>query len=608
MSAARRRKAKRPARRASSEQTPRKKIESGQRAGRDDLELKSYEVGALPLVNKLLARMQLAEILAEHLPPDDPRTELPTVSALLVLLRNVLLAREPIYGVAEWAARFAPDLLDLWDDEVALLHDDRLGRCLDRLFAGAGPEMILAVVRHVVSEFGVGLEELHNDSTTVSFYGAYEEAAKEGQRHGRSTPAITWGHSKDHRPDLKQLLYTLTISEDGGVPIYFTTASGNVVDDRTHRQTWDLLHTLVGRPGFLYVADCKLASSENLTYIASRGGRFVTVMPRTYKEDGVFRARLRASASSVTWRALYDVTGTDSELLDRLSTSTDEMVSSDGYRLLWYHSTRKAALDAATRNRWLQQASAALAELQERLAGPRTRFRQRAQVEQAVTRILEEHEVAAWLAVRIEERPRETFRQATPGRPTESTRYVKQKRPAYAIFWELQHEALAEAARDDGVFPLLTNDRTFDAEQVLRAYKRQPLIEKRFSQFKTDFAVAPVYLKNVARIQGLLTLYFLVLLTQTLLERELRRAMAQADVPSLPIYPEGRPCTRPTTCRIVELFAPIQRHVMRRLPGDDAASLNTTGTEDDKVLVTTLTPAQRKILRLLGLTPADYGH
>jgi Group II intron, maturase-specific domain len=141
----------------------------------------------------------------------------------------------------------------------------------------------------------------------VSFYGAYEDAEKEGRQHGRPTPAITWGHSKDHRPDLKQLLYTLTISEDGGVPVYFTTASGNVVDDRTHCQTWDLLHTLVGRPEFLYVADCKLASSENLNHIASRGGRFVTVLPRTYKEDGVFRARLRESPSSVTWRKLYAV-------------------------------------------------------------------------------------------------------------------------------------------------------------------------------------------------------------------------------------------------------------------------------------------------------------
>jgi hypothetical protein len=70
----------------------------------------------------------LAEILAEHLPTDDPRTELPTVCALLVQLRNVFIAREPVYRVAERAARFRPDLLDLWDDEVALWHDHRPGR------------------------------------------------------------------------------------------------------------------------------------------------------------------------------------------------------------------------------------------------------------------------------------------------------------------------------------------------------------------------------------------------------------------------------------------------------------------------------------------------
>ena len=177
--------------------------------------------------------------------------------------------------------------------------------------------------------------------------------------------------------------------------------------------------------------------------------------------------------------------------------------------------------------------------------------------------------------------------------------------------WELQHDALVEVERDDGVFPLLSNDRTFDATEVLRAYKRQPLIEKRFSQFKTDFGVAPVYLKNVARIQGLLTMYFLVLLTQTLLERELRRAMARAELPSLPLYPEGRPCTRPTTYRIVELFAPIQRHVVRRPEADQSASPQTTAAAEedgDPVLVTTLTPVQAEIIRLLGLTPANYGH
>jgi transposase len=298
---------------------------------------------------------------------------------------------------------------------------------------------------------------------------------------------------------------------------------------------------------------------------------------------------------------LYDVTNGEGELHDRYSVSGDEMVSGDGYRLLWFHSTRKAELDDLTRNRRIQRALSELTDLQTRLAGPRTRFRQRAKVEEAVTRILEQHAVTPWLTVRIEERNQESYRQASPGRPTKDTQYVKQTQPGYALAWTLERTALTEAQREDGVFPLLTNDRSFDAEQVLRAYKRQPLIEKRFSQLKTDFAVAPVYLKNVTRIQGLLAIYFLVLLTQTLLERELRRAMARAELASLPLYPEGRPCTRPTASKILELFEPIQRHELRRLTAEPDAD------EEAQILVTALTPVQRQILQLLGLKPADYG-
>jgi transposase len=582
---------------------PRRPREPGQQAGAGGFELRSYQVGALPLVNRLLERMRLREILSEHLPADDSRTQLPTVSAVLVLVRNVLLSRQPVYGVAEWAAEFAPDLFDLWPEEVAMLHDDRLGRALDRLFDSVGPELILAVVRQVVQEFAVSLDELHNDSTSISFFGAYEGAEKESTQRGRATHALTWGHSKDHRPDLKQLLYILTISEDGGVPVYFTTASGNQTDDRTHLQTWDLLQQLVGRPEFLYVADCKLASSENLSHIATRGGRFVTVLPRTHQEDEQFRARLRQSPTGVVWQPLYDVLDKDGQLLDRFSVCAEAMTSSDGYRLLWYHSTRKAQLDTLARNRRLQRAWAELADLQARLTGPRTRYRQRVKVEQAVARILEDADLAAWLRVTIEEQGQDSYRQARPGRPSKDTPYRKETRTAYSLAWELDQQLLSEAEREDGVFPLLTNDRTFDAEQVLRAYKRQPLIEKRFSQFKTDFAVAPVYLKNVARIQGLLAVYFLVLLLQTLLERELRRAMARGNLPSLPLYPEGRACTRPTTQKIIELFEPIQRHAV--LPATHPGS-----AEDQQplILITTLTPVQRKIVQLLGLKPADYGN
>jgi transposase len=578
-------------------------LEPGHVARGAGQQLRSYLIGGLPIVNRLLERLQLERLLREHLPPDDPRTRLSTARALLVLVRNVLCSRAPIYGVAEWAQRYAPDLLDLWDEQLDQLNDDRLGRCLERLFDTVGPALIMAVVRQAVQEFQLRLDELHNDSTSISFYGAYADAEQEATRRGRPTHALTWGYSKDHRPDLKQLLYLLTITDDGGVPVYFTSASGNVVDDRTHCQTWDLLHELVGRPDFLYVADCKLATTENLNYVAQHGGRFVSVLPATRKEDAEFRRRLRSGPATLTWQPLYEVVdvalhdaGHEQPLVrDRWSVCRDESVSAEGYRLLWFHSTRKVALDEAARARRTQRAIAALTELRDRLHGPRTRFRERGKVETAVAQIVAEFDVGCWLQVEIEQRAKTTYHQARRGRPTADTPYRKEVTQRYTLSWRTDPDAWAVAAAADGVFPLITNARDLTAEQVLRAYKRQPIIEKRFSQLKTDFAVAPVYLKSISRIQGLLAVYFLVLLVQTLLERELRQAMEREEIPSLPLYPEGRACTRPTTPRVLELFEPIQRHVITNADGDP------------EFLVTELNGVQRQVLKLLGVPARSYG-
>jgi transposase len=567
----------------------------GKSAQADGLELRSYEVGALPLLNRIIGRMQLQRTLSEHLPSDDPRTELPTVTALLVLFANLLMAREPVYGVGEWAALFPPDLLGLRQQDLARLHDDRLGRSLDRMFEGIGPTLIMAVVRHVIREFEVSLDELHNDSTTVSFYGAYDEAGQESEQRGRPTHAITWGHSKARRPDLKQLLYILTVTSDGNVPVYFSSASGNTVDDGTHIGTWDLLYELIGHAGFLYVADCKLASSENLSHIATRGGRFVTVLPRGRSEDIAFRQRLRATPSVLKWTLLYGLADDQGHVVDELYVCDDDQIHSEGYRLLWYRSTRKAEQDQSRRARSIQKATAALSDLRDRLRGPRTRFRERSKVEQALAEVLAEAEATSWLVVEIEEQEEATFRQATRGRPSEQTKYLKETRPRFTLTWKLNLEAISEAEREDGVFPLLTNDRKLSATELLQAYKRQPLLEKRFSQFKTDFAVAPVFLKNVSRIQGLLAAYFFALLVQTLLERELRQAMARAGEATLPLYPEARPCARPTTHRLIEVLSSIQRHEVR------------VGDGEPQVMVTKLTKTQRSIIRLLGLDPRTYG-
>ena len=97
-------------------------------------------------------------------------------------------------------------------------------------------------------------------------------------------------------------------------------------------------------------------------------------------------------------------------------------------------------------------------------------------------------------------------------------------------------------------------------------------------------------MKSVTRIQALLAVYFFVLIVQTLLERELRQAMERAKIESLPLYPEDRACRRPTTRKLLDLFDGVQRHEL------------TLAGREPEFMVTQLSPLQKQILKLLGIS------
>lgn len=201
-----------------------------------------------------------------------------------------------------------------------------------------------------------------------------------------------------------------------------------------------------------------------------------------------------------------------------------------------------------------------LAELRQRLISPRSRHRERARVAEAVDAILEKTGTAAWIEVTIEERTEETFRQRRRGRPGADTTYVKQVRKRVELAHRVDRARLDEEARCDGIFPLIANEATMSAKDLLLACKFQPMIEKRFAQLKTESVVAPAFLRELSRIQASLCVYFLPLLVESLLERELRRAMEREGIDSVPLYPEGRACRRPTARKVMDLFEDVQRH------------------------------------------------
>ena len=226
----------------------------------------------------------------------------------------------------------------------------------------------------------------------------------------------------------------------------------------------------------------------------------------------------------------------------------------------------------------------------ERLAGPRTRLRRAADIDFHVKTILEKHHVISYIKVERTVREHHIFKQVRRGRPGPEAKYRKIIKRRFDIEWTIDQEAIAYDHKSDGMYPLITNDRGMSPAQVLEAHKGQPMIEKRFEQIKTVHEIAPVLLKNEGRIEVLFTLYFLALLAQAIIERELRLAMKREKIDELPLYPEQRDCARPTTEQILRLFSLAERHQLIR---------------DGKVVEVFdvhFTDLQRQVLTLFGVS------
>jgi len=558
-----------------------------------DVEVSVEQVAGLPVVNAVLGRLGLDQLLGSYLPEPDARCGLEPARVIAVVVRNLALGRRPLYGLGAWAAAFDPALLGLVGGEAETLNDDRVGRALDEVFLADRASLTTALSLAAIEAFGVSLDELHNDSTSLCLYGAYRDAT--GQpRGGVTPPRPARGHSKDHRPDLKQLVWILTVSADGAVPITHQMLDGNTEDSTTHIATWDTCRAIAGRANFLYIGDRKLATRDNMDHIASRGGRFLTVLPRTRREDEAGRAWL--AAGPIDWAEI-------SRRPAKHKTDPPELwwavpaptCSTEGYRIVWVRSSTKRAHDAAARADRIERARAALGELAAGLASPRCRLKSRVAVEDAAAATIAEAGAARWVRFAVGEDVVSEHRQEKRGRPGPNTRYRRIDRSRFTLSFSTDAARVATDAASDGCFPFVTNDEAMTPAKLLGAYKAQPHLERRHATFKGVIEAVPVELKSDYRIDALGFCLYVALLTHALIERELRRAMTAAGITELPLYYEDRACKSPTAARVLELLDPLARTVVYhhdRLLAVQEPSVN---------------PLQEQLLSLLRIPINPYG-
>lgn len=497
----------------------------------EGFETRFKQVDVLPMVKHYMDKLDLFNLFTKYVPAD-ARNLADHAESLCILTANIICENKPLYKVQEWLSKYSDGLAT---EPVAssLFNDDRLAKALSALFRSDRHSLMTEVSANAISVHKLLTDEIHNDSTTVTFIGKYDTPDPEAVK-------LKLGHNKDFRPDCKQIVFGLNITADGHVPLSYQLFDGNTSDDVTHIPNWNALRTLLAKEEFIYVADCKLCSHQNLLHISGNGGFFITIVPKDRKEVKRFLKHLKRN--DVTWTNAFQIESSRKKGEMNIYKTYEAERTKEGFRIIFVHSSAKKEDDEGRRRGKIEKAIAKLEELSPKLNAYHLKTRK--EINAAVTGICKE--VKEFLSVKIVTGRRQVKVKISPGRPSLSKSVYKNKWEfTHSLQWGLNEEALAEASKTDGIFPLITNTELM-ASEVLRKYKSQPFLEKRMYTQKTVLEVAPVFLKKETRIEAMLFLYFVALMIVSLIERKIRMNMEREKIEKLPILPQRMNSKKPT--------------------------------------------------------------
>jgi len=476
-------------------------------------------LGSLPVIASFLDQLNVAGIIDELCPVRD--VALASHGQVIeAVIANRLTSPTPLVRVIDWARVWAVE--HCFGIPPQVLNDDRLGRALDAI-APHLDQIAGTVGATAITQFGLDVSQIHWDMTSISLYGAYEQAGAD-----YATPRF--GHPKDRRPDLKQIQTGIGTSADGGIPVFHRAYDGGAAEISQVTGAMTALKDLAGRRRFLLIGDSKLISYPNVRDIAGAKVTFIAPAPKQHVPASVLAACDIGKAAGVDYTARRD-TGKPADRRGVWRVYEDTMVMaapkrSSGpsitLRRVFVHSTARAGAAQTARAKKLARATEDLDRLMRGLGS--RHYPDEAAVRTRLAVIAKTRRVASVLTATTGTDP-------ATGKPT--------------LTWEFDAQALDAEAATDGWYALLTNlDATdADAAEVLIRFKGQEVSERRYGNFKGPLAVAPLFLKHNRRIEALITVICLALLVFCLIERQVRVQIAPHT--TIPGLYAGRPA-RPT--------------------------------------------------------------
>jgi transposase len=465
--------------------------------------------------------------------------------------------------------------------------DERLADLLDAVGRDeVGEALEEQLGQHLLRAYALPTDTARIDTTTVSVYHQPDQ-----------TTILDYGHSKDHRPELRQFKEVLSTLDPVGLPLCSATVAGHCADDPLYLPIWQRMVKVIGRPDFLVVGDCKLASLENRAQIQAGGGYYLAPLPMTGDTPADLRHWVLDPPEPPIAIALPGVVepvgqGFEVAVAQTWTPPKAERAITWTERTLVVRSDKHAHRQQHGLVERLRRAEQTLAKLKAAAQADGAQLMSQSQA------LLDRYDVAAYLQVTWTAHTTETKRYLKRGRHGPNSPYELVTSTTWQVTVTRLSDAIAIFDQLAGWRLYVTNTpiERLDLAAAVSSYREEWQPERGFHRLKgAALAIRPLLLRTDQRICGLVRILVIALRALTLLEFVARRQLAQQTAPLQGLYAGNpqRATQQPTAERLLRAF-------------DDITWYQVADDQTTWQQVTPLSDLQRRILDLLGIPETVY--
>lgn len=512
-------------------------------------ECRFTDVRFLPIFKEYAKRINLVETINTMVATE---MDLPPGDAVLALILDTLTGRTPLYRLEESLSETDTELLLGKPIDPSMFNDTNVGRVLDKLFHAGSQKIFSQISQNAIGCFKLDTRHHHFDTTSVSVFGDYD--------HPDPPLNITYGYSKDKRPDLKQFMVSM-LCVDRNIPIIGKTQDGNSSDKTLNNELLSHISTHMAEYGFsagasIYIADSAFVTTDNLAEAGRANIRFLSRLPANFSEC---KRAISEAVEADEWRDIGVLAKSQSEKRPAAFYryfDTTVTIEETVYRAVVFHSSaydkrRQKLIDGMIKN--------SKGELEKKIKEMNHQpFKCLPDAKEAAKELAKAANKSLHnITVEITEVPR-----YGRGRPKKDE-IKKPKCIEYKLDVSIEEatEKIEKLRFEAGCFVLITNvpiqdkDQSWAGEELLRLYKEQDGIEKNFGFLKDPAIVNAIFLKKPERVEALGLILLLSLLLWRLVERDLRLYVKETDTP-LPGW-KKQPTRNPTSFMMCTKFLSI---------------------------------------------------